>query len=82
MNTLQRILDWVEQHRRDWETLRVVVGVWDAGAAHAAYYATLVEADDNILFGESTYGSDSADEALALLLDEVRAHTPGRKVRL
>jgi hypothetical protein len=70
VDTLKDILEWMYMYRTDGGQLRLSVAWWDVGES---YYAVVTEQDGNILFGESSYGSASAEEALAALQTEISA---------
>lgn len=75
-DTLAEIIDWVYMHRMDAEQVTVRVGVWNDADSPYSVYATMHDSTDNVLYGESTYGSNTVDEALRGLLAELEAAQP------
>ena len=74
--TLSEILDHIYSYLDRAESLTVRVGIWDYSTTTYTVYATLHDEDGNTLYGESTYGSNTVDEALRGLLDELQAVKP------
>jgi len=78
VDTLKDILEWMYMYRTDGEKLRLSVAWWDVGES---YYAVVTEQDGNILFGESSYGSASVEEALDALQSEISAEVAAQKAK-
>lgn len=71
-DALTEIMEILYMHRSDCSQLTVRIGIWDDTSVPYTLYASLYDRNDNIMAGESSYGSDSLTEALAALLTEVQ----------
>lgn len=79
---LAQIMDWVYE-QSDSEDYTLHFGIWDSGESPYSMYATLHKRPDMfsegkhdlLVAGESSYGSDTAEEALNWLLRELAEKT-------
>jgi hypothetical protein len=70
MDKLQEVVDWMFMHDRGSAGYEVRVGIWDSEMPFTVY-AVLYEGSV-LVAGESTYGSDTVEEALEGLLEETK----------
>lgn len=70
MDKLQEILDAIYNKRQP-ELYRVCFGIWNAGDVPYTLYAVLADQDDVTVCGESSYGSQTLEEAIECLYNEV-----------
>jgi hypothetical protein len=79
---IQSIFDWLFSTISDLEALRLEIGVWDASELPYSFYAVLKDNKSNVaLLGESSYGSETIEDAIDAILSELSQESAKEKVR-
>lgn len=69
---IAEMLDAIYMSGRDAQDYTIRIGIWDDAESPYSIYATLHRDSDNMLqVGESTYGSETLEEAIDKLCTEV-----------
>lgn len=66
---MEHIADWLFEHGD--ESTQLKFGIWSYKDFPHTYYA-LIESGDRLICGESSYGSDTIEDALKAVVDELR----------
>lgn len=73
MDKIHTVMNWIYHNHGDEAELRL--GIWDEAADPFTYYAVVTK-QDSVILGESTYGTDSLEEAIDELLAEINETAP------